>query len=142
MKICTWVNDRSTFQLQITSTFQEFIRRSLMNINSSRTRSSESWIRTCQCLSADRLHEACLAFLSHEFYVSSRSYWKWECHSDRSDRIYADSWTTCRWYSAERMLIHWLIQRALLYICKHWRKWWMWLDSHFQCSCEAYWTWW
>ncbi len=106
------------------------------------TRSSKSWICTCQCLSADWLHEACLASLSHEFYVSSRSYCRWECHSNRSDRIYADSWTTCRWYSAERMLIRWLIQKALLYICKHWRKWWMWLDSHFQCSCEVYWTWW
>ncbi len=35
------------------------------------TRSSESWIHTCQCLSADWLHEACLASLSHKFYVSS-----------------------------------------------------------------------
>ncbi len=87
------------------------------------TRSFESWICSCQCLSADQLHEACLASLSHEFYVSSRSYCKWECHSDKSDRIYADSWTIHRWYNAERMLIHWLIQKALLYICKHWRKW-------------------
>ncbi len=37
-------------------------------------RSSESWICTCQCLSADQLHEVCLASLSHEFYVSSRFY--------------------------------------------------------------------
>ncbi len=72
-------------------------------------RSSESQIRTCQCLFADRLYEACLKSLSHEFYVSSRSYCRWECHFDRFDRVYADSWTTCRWFSAERMSIHWLI---------------------------------
>ncbi len=82
-------------------------------------KSSESWICTCQCLSANWLHEACLASSSHEFYVSSRSYCRWECYSNKSDRIYADSQTTHRWYSAERMLIHWLIQRALFYIYKH-----------------------
>jgi len=86
------------------------------------TRFSESWIHTCQCLSADRLHEACLALLSHEFYVLSRSCCRWEYHSDMSDRIYVNSWTTHRWYSAERTQVHWLIWRALFYTCRHRRK--------------------
>ncbi len=37
---------------------------------------SESWIHTCQCLFASWLHEACLILLLHEFYVSSRFYYK------------------------------------------------------------------
>jgi len=54
------------------------------------TRFSESWIYTCLCLSVNRLHEACLALLSCEFYVLSMSYCKWEYHSSMFDRIYAD----------------------------------------------------
>ncbi len=34
MKICALVNDHNTSQFQITFNFQEFIYRSLMNINS------------------------------------------------------------------------------------------------------------
>ena len=105
-------------------------------------RFSESWIHLCQCLSADWLHKACLALSSHEIYVLSRSCCKWEYHSNMSDRIYVNSQTTHCWYNAEMMLIHWLIWRALLYICKHQRKWWMWLNSHSQYSCKVYWTWW
>jgi len=66
------------------------------------TRFSESWIHTCQCSFIDRLHEACLALLSCEFYVLSMSYCRWEYYSDMSDRTYADSWTTHCWYNAER----------------------------------------
>ena len=62
---------------------------------------SESWIYTCQCLSANRLHEACLTLLSHEFYVLSRFYYKWEYHSSMSDKTSADNQTIHRWYNVE-----------------------------------------
>ncbi len=54
-------------------------------------RFSESWIYTYQCLFADWLHEASLALLSHEFYILSRFYYKWEYHSSMSDKTCADS---------------------------------------------------
>ncbi len=85
-------------------------------------RFSKSWIHTCQCSSVNQLHEACLVLLSCEFYVLSMFYCKWEYHSDMSDRTYADSWTIHRWYNVERMQIYWLIQRALFYTCRCWRK--------------------
>ncbi len=56
-------------------------------------RFSESWICTCQCLSASWLHEACLTLFSYEFYVLLRFYYKWEYHSSMSDRTCADSQT-------------------------------------------------
>ncbi len=56
-------------------------------------RFSESWICTCQCLSASWLYKACLALLLHMFYVLSRSYYKWEYHSSMFDRTCADSQT-------------------------------------------------
>ncbi len=72
-------------------------------------RFSESWICTCQCLFVNQLHETFLALLSHEFYVLSMSYCRWEYHSSMSDKTFADSQTIHCWYSAERTQVHWLI---------------------------------